>query len=36
VEDEKVPVLLGYLKELDSEAVNLGLKAFVWNIEEGM
>ncbi|NLY24639.1 MAG: hypothetical protein GX042_06455 [Bacteroidales bacterium] len=36
VEDEKVPMLLKYLKELDSEAANLGLRAFVWNIEEGM
>jgi nitrogen regulatory protein PII len=36
VEDEKVPLLLNYLKALDSEAANLGLRAFVWNIEEGM
>ncbi|MBK5195717.1 MAG: hypothetical protein JJE08_06755 [Proteiniphilum sp.] len=36
VEDDKVPLLLNYLKELDDEAANLGLRAFVWNIEEGM
>ena len=36
VEDEKVPLLLNYLKALDNEAANLGLRAFVWNIEEGM
>lgn len=36
VEDDKVPQLLNYLKALDSEAANLGLRAFVWNIEDGM
>lgn len=36
IEDEKVSLLLNYLKELDDEAANLGLRAFVWSIEEGM
>ena len=34
VEDDRVPVLLKYLKELDNESPNLGLRAFVWNIED--
>ncbi len=34
VEDNRVAPLLKYLKELDEEAENLGLRAFVWNIEE--
>lgn len=33
VEDDRVPLLLDYLKELDKESANLGLRAFVWNIE---
>ena len=33
VDDDRVPALLNYLKELDSEYQNLGLRAFVWNIE---
>jgi len=34
VEDDRVPFLLKYLKNQDSESTNLGLRAFVWNIEE--
>lgn len=35
VEDDKVAVLLKYLKEQDEDAaVNLGLRAFVWNVED--
>lgn len=34
VEDNRVAPLLKYLKELDEEAENLGLRAFVWNIED--
>ncbi|MCE5205181.1 MAG: hypothetical protein LLF80_03640 [Porphyromonadaceae bacterium] len=36
VEDDKVAGLLKYLKELDNESANLGLRAFVWNVEDGM
>lgn len=36
VEDNKVEGLLAYLRELDSESANLGLRAFVWNIEGGI
>jgi nitrogen regulatory protein PII len=36
VADEKVDALLAYLRELDNESANLGLRAFVWNIEAGM
>ena len=36
VEDAKVPLLLNYLKALDSEAANLGLRAFVWNVENSI
>lgn len=36
VEDDRVPLLLNYLKELDTESSNLGLRAFVWNIEEAI
>lgn len=36
VEDHKVEGLLAYLRELDSESANLGLRAFVWNIEGGI
>jgi hypothetical protein len=31
-----VPLLLKYLKNLDNESPNLGLRAFVWNIEEAI
>ncbi|MFA7140415.1 MAG: PG0541 family transporter-associated protein [Proteiniphilum sp.] len=34
VEDDKVAVLLKYLKEQDEDAANLGLRAFVWNVED--
>ena len=34
VEDDRVPSLLKYLKGLDEESPNLGLRAFVWNVEE--
>lgn len=34
VEDNRVKPLLEYLKELDKETENLGLRAFVWNIED--
>lgn len=34
VEDDRVPLLLNYLRELDSEYSNLGLRAFVWSIED--
>ncbi len=33
VEDDRVPFLLNYLKKMDEESANLGLRAFVWNIE---
>lgn len=36
VEDNKVEGLLAYLRELDTESANLGLRAFVWNIEGGI
>ena len=34
VEDDRVKLLMDYLRELDSEYQNLGLKAYVWNIED--
>ena len=34
VEDDRVPLLLRYLKELDTQYENLGLRAFVWNVED--
>jgi nitrogen regulatory protein PII len=34
VENDRVPLLLNYLKELDNESANLGLRAFVWNVED--
>ncbi|HHT34362.1 MAG: PG0541 family transporter-associated protein [Proteiniphilum sp.] len=36
VEDHQVEGLLTYLRELDNESANLGLRAFVWNIEDGI
>ena len=36
VEDDRVPVLLKFFKELDKDSPNLGLRAFVWNIEEAI
>lgn len=34
VEDEKVPRVLELLKNIDKESENLGLRAFVWNVED--
>lgn len=34
VEDDRVKPLLKYLKELNSDYENLGLRAFVWGIED--
>ena len=34
VEDDRVRLLMNYLKELDREYDNLGLRAFVWNVED--
>jgi len=34
VEDHQVKPLLNYLKKLDKEYENLGLRSFVWNIED--
>jgi hypothetical protein len=31
-----VKPLLDYLRELDRESPNLGLRAFVWNVEDMM
>ncbi|MDD3978856.1 MAG: hypothetical protein PHR88_01480 [Proteiniphilum sp.] len=36
VEDHQVEGLLTYLRELDNESANLGLRAFVWNVEDGI
>ncbi|MDR2815505.1 MAG: hypothetical protein LBB62_02220 [Proteiniphilum sp.] len=36
VENDKVKLLLDYLRKLDNESPNLGLRAFVWNIEDMM
>ncbi|MDD2513083.1 MAG: hypothetical protein PHS71_07525 [Proteiniphilum sp.] len=36
VEDDQVEGLLTYLRELDNESANLGLRAFVWNIDDGI
>lgn len=36
VEDDRVPLLLNFLEELDNESPNLGLRAFVWNIEQAI
>lgn len=36
VDNDRVKPLLDYLWELDRESPNLGLRAFVWNIEEYM
>ena len=36
LEDHQVEGLLTYLRELDNESANLGLRAFVWNIEDGI
>ncbi len=34
VEDEKIPVLLEKLQQLNKEVEDQGLRAFVWNIEK--
>lgn len=34
VNDHQVQPLLAYLKELDTKYGNLGLRAFVWNVED--
>ncbi len=34
VEDDRVSRLLKRLKKIDEESPNLGLRAFVWNIED--
>lgn len=34
VEEERVKPLLEFLRKLDKESENLGLRAFVWNVEE--
>ncbi len=34
VEDNRVSPLLKRLKEIDEESSNLGLRAFVWNVED--
>lgn len=36
VENEQVPPLLRRLKELDKSSEMLGLRAFVWNVEESI
>lgn len=36
VSDEKVRPILQHLRELDEATEQLGLRAFVWNIEDGM
>ncbi|MDE7495835.1 MAG: hypothetical protein K2M67_03205 [Muribaculaceae bacterium] len=36
VEDEKVPFLIERLRALDSSKPLLGLRAFVWNIEQSI
>ncbi len=36
VDDDRVASLMNYLRELDREYNNLGLRAFVWSIEEGI
>ena len=36
VEDQRVDPLLEALKEMDTRKEQLGLRAFVWNIEKGI
>ena len=36
VDDFRVPILLERLKKLDSDNPMLGLRAFVWNIEQSI
>ena len=34
IEDDRVKILLDYLRKLDGDFPNLGLRAFVWNVED--
>ena len=34
VEDEKVDDILGKIREMDEETPDLGIRAFVWNVEK--
>lgn len=36
VEDQKVKPILNALREMDKKKDQLGLRAFVWNIEDGI
>jgi len=36
VTDEKVKPILEQLRELDGSSERMGIRAFVWNIEDGM
>lgn len=36
VEDRRVPIVLEKLKAMDDERPKLGLRAFVWNIEDSI
>ena len=36
VTDEKVKPILDQLRELDGTSERMGIRAFVWNIEDGM
>jgi len=36
VDDEKVKPILSDLRELNSTSEQMGIRAFVWNIEDGM
>lgn len=36
VEDHRVPIVLEKLKAMDDERPKLGLRAFVWNIEDSI
>ncbi len=36
VEDEKVPELLHVCKKLDNRNLEMGVRAFVWNVEQSI
>lgn len=36
VEDHRVPIVLGKLKAFNDERPKLGLRAFVWNVEDSL
>jgi nitrogen regulatory protein PII len=36
VDDEKVKPILGQLRELNATSELMGIRAFVWNIEDGI